>query len=71
MPGRELLGRIVEEFDLDPQETLMLFTREDPEEFGEYLRAKVFKSDEYGEPTVEADTADNEEEDASADTDAA
>lgn len=49
MPGRELLGRIVEEFDLDPQETLRIFTREDPEEFGEYLRANVFTTSEEDE----------------------
>lgn len=49
MPGRELLGRIVEEFDLDPQETLRIFTREDPEEFGEYLRSNVFTTSEEDE----------------------
>lgn len=47
MPGRELLGRIVEEFDLDKEKALDIYTQEDgPAEFGRFLRAQVFKSDD-------------------------
>src|SRR5690606_41550728 len=43
MPGRELLGRIVEEYSLDPEEALNLFTSGTPQQFGEYLREDVFE----------------------------
>lgn len=46
MPGRELLGRIVEEFDLDKVEAFKIYTGKDPAEFGEFLRNKVFEAPE-------------------------
>lgn len=53
MPSRELLGRIVEEYDLNPKEVLDLFTTGAPSEFGDYLKEHVFKvdSDEVGSET--------------------
>jgi transcriptional regulator with XRE-family HTH domain len=44
MPGRELLGRIVQEFDLDEAEAFKVYTRENPAEFGEFLREYVFEA---------------------------
>jgi transcriptional regulator with XRE-family HTH domain len=43
MPGRELLGRIVEEFELDKAEAFKIYTAKDPAEFGEFLRTQVFE----------------------------
>lgn len=48
MPSRELLGRIVEEYDLDSEEVLKLFTQGTPDEFGDYLKEHVFKVDSDG-----------------------
>ncbi len=45
MPGRELLGRIVEEYDLDAKEALRIFTHGTPDEFGEYLKRNVFEAE--------------------------
>lgn len=45
MPSRELLGRIVEEYDLDSDEVLKLFTTGTPDEFGRYLKKNVFMTD--------------------------
>lgn len=64
MPGRQLLGRIVEEYHLDPKESLRLFTEGTPTEFGAYLREEVFKgaedeavdSDQTGVSTHDTDT---------------
>lgn len=42
MPGRELLGRIVEEFDLDPTKAFEIYTGEDAEKFGRFLREEIF-----------------------------
>lgn len=61
MPGRELLGTIVREYDLDQNEVFAIYTREDPEEFGAYLRDKIF------EKSVEDESDENEEEEAVAD----
>lgn len=43
MPSRELLGRIVEAYDLDKRETLDLYTAGDSIAFGEFLCDRVFK----------------------------
>ncbi len=45
MPSRELLGRIVEAYDLDRDRTLTIFTSGTPDEFGAYLRETIFKGD--------------------------
>lgn len=45
MPSSETLGRIVEEYDLNKEEVLDLFTLGDRRKFGEYLREHVFKVD--------------------------
>lgn len=44
LPGRELLGRIIDAYDLDPQEAMRIFTSSGDarQRFGEYLREKVF-----------------------------
>jgi transcriptional regulator with XRE-family HTH domain len=49
MPGRQLLGRIVDEYHLDPEESLKLFTEGTPNEFGAYLRENVFKGSDEDE----------------------
>lgn len=46
MPSKETLGRIVEEYNLDKEEVLDLFTEGNREEFGAYLRKHVFKTDD-------------------------
>lgn len=49
LPGRRLLGRIVKEYNLseeDKKEAYRIFTDETEVEFGEFLRAKIFVSDE-------------------------
>lgn len=46
MPGRKLLGRIVDEYHLDPKESLRIFTEGSPDEFGRYLREQVFEPEE-------------------------
>ena len=51
MPGRELLGRIVEEFDLDPKAAFDIYTQEDSAKFGQFLRDNVFE----GTETVEVE----------------
>ena len=43
MPGRELLGRIVEEFDLDREAAFDIYTQEDAAKFGKFLRDEVFE----------------------------
>ena len=43
MPGRQLLGRIVDEYQLDPKESLRIFTEGTPDEFGQFLKENVFK----------------------------
>lgn len=61
MPSRDLLGKIVDEYHLDKEEVLTLFTQGTPDEFGAYLREHVFKTDtgagggsaETGVPTHE------------------
>lgn len=63
MPSRELLGRIVEAFDLDKEKTFDLFTSGDASQFGAHLRATVFAvesesgsaSQETGNKTHDAD----------------
>lgn len=45
MPSSETLGRIVEEYDLDKEEVLDLYTKGDRRAFGAYLRLHVFKVD--------------------------
>ena len=44
MPGRELLGRIVVEFGLNPTEAFQTYTQEDPAKFGTFLREHVFNA---------------------------
>lgn len=46
MPGRTLLGRIVEEYHLNESEAFRLFTKGDPDQFGQYLREHVFEPPE-------------------------
>lgn len=43
MPGRELLGRIVDEYDLDRVEAFRIFTSGTADEFGAFLRQEVFE----------------------------
>lgn len=45
MPSSETLGRIVEEYGLNKEEVLDLYTKGDRRKFGEYLREHVFKVD--------------------------
>jgi transcriptional regulator with XRE-family HTH domain len=54
MPGRRLLRRIVEGYGLDREEAFRIFTEGTPEQFGEYLRDRIFEAatdstDETGE----------------------
>lgn len=45
LPGRELLGRIIEAYGLDPVQAMSLFVSKEPDarsKFGEYLRKHVF-----------------------------
>lgn len=49
LPGRELLGRIIEEYNLDPVETTKLFVSKEPDariNFGAYLRKHIFNPKE-------------------------
>lgn len=59
MPGRELLGRIVEEFGLDKAEAFKIYTAKDPAEFGEFLRAQVFEVSSDDDTEEEAPHAGN------------
>lgn len=61
MPSRETLGKIVEEYDLDKEEVLDLFTQGDRRKFGEYLQRHVFKtSDESGSAPTETGTGEHD-----------
>lgn len=44
MPGRELLGRIVEEFGLDRDKAFEIYTQDEDaaDKFGRFLREKIF-----------------------------
>lgn len=46
MPSKETLGRIVDEYNLDKEEVLDLFTEGNRTKFGAYLREHVFKSED-------------------------
>ncbi len=50
LPGRKLLGKIVKEYHLDPQEALDAFT-DSNETFGAYLRTNVFGIEDDGDST--------------------
>lgn len=56
MPSGETLGRIVDEYGLNKQEVLDLFTEGDRRKFGAYLREHVFKTDEIEAVPVETGT---------------
>lgn len=59
LPGRKLLGRIVNEYSLsqeDTEEAFRIFTDEGEAEFGAFLRDKIFASDDE----VEGDSANEE-----------
>lgn len=45
LPGRKLLGKIVKEYHLDPEQALQAFT-DSNEEFGKYLRHEVFHAED-------------------------
>jgi transcriptional regulator with XRE-family HTH domain len=55
MPSRELLGRIVEAYDLDRERTLNLFTAGTPDDFGKYLREEVFKGTDLSSVNLAGD----------------
>lgn len=48
LPGRELLGRIIDAYNLDHREATTIYTSvgDAREAFGAYLRAKIFKAPE-------------------------
>ncbi|TAK82631.1 MAG: XRE family transcriptional regulator [Aquabacterium sp.] len=50
LPGRVLLGVIVEKYNLDPKEALKAFTT-NKETFGAYLRANIFGNDYHQQVT--------------------
>jgi hypothetical protein len=54
MPGRELFGRIVREFDLDPAEALEALDG-GPVVFSNYLRKNVFEPSGEGSPVTSPD----------------
>lgn len=65
MPGRELLGRIVQEFDLDEVEAFKIYTRENPAEFGEFLREQIFDASSSTEDVSDTETGDVSDADSS------
>lgn len=56
MPSKETLGRIVDEYDLDKETVLDLFTEGDRVKFGAYLREHVFKTEDIEAVPVETGT---------------
>jgi transcriptional regulator with XRE-family HTH domain len=56
MPGRQLFGRIVQRYGLDPIEALRVYTGGSAEQFGAYLREEIF--DFEGEMSVNRDSDD-------------